>query len=239
MSNTAKLTLMANAIRALSMDAVEAANSGHPGMPMGMADVATVLYSNHLKFCSTHPNWPDRDRFILSAGHGSMLLYSLLYLTGYSEMTIDEIKNFHEKDKYILGICLGMQILFNRLYEGKKTIGLNFFDSDVVSLQKKQKIITNTGWRKLVQNTLSENFKIDNNIYNNKQFYFCHSFYVSIKKREQKFVKYSSTLKYGISNNCINLIPSVVEKDNILGFQFHPEKSQRIGMKALSEFVNL
>ena len=89
MSNTAKLTSMANAIRALSMDAVEAANSGHPGMPMGMADVATVLYSNHLKFCSTHPNWPDRDRFILSAGHGSMLLYSLLYLTGYPEMTIE------------------------------------------------------------------------------------------------------------------------------------------------------
>ena len=96
MSNTAKLTSMANAIRALSMDAVEAANSGHPGMPMGMADVATVLYSNHLKFCSTHPNWPDRDRFILSAGHGSMLVYSLLYLTGYSEMTIDEIKNFRQ-----------------------------------------------------------------------------------------------------------------------------------------------
>ena len=96
MSNTAKLTSMANAIRALSMDAVEAANSGHPGMPMGMADVATVLYSNHLKFCSTHPNWPDRDRFILSAGHGSMLLYSLLYLTGYPEMTIDEIKNFRQ-----------------------------------------------------------------------------------------------------------------------------------------------
>ena len=69
---------MANAIRALSMDAVQAANSGHPGMPMGMADVATVLYSRFLKFDASDPHWPDRDRFILSAGHGSMLIYSLL-----------------------------------------------------------------------------------------------------------------------------------------------------------------
>jgi transketolase len=71
---------MANAIRALSMDAVEKAASGHPGMPMGMADVATVLFSEFLKFDPKHPNWPDRDRFILSAGHGSMLQYALLYL---------------------------------------------------------------------------------------------------------------------------------------------------------------
>lgn len=76
---------MANAIRALSMDAVQAANSGHPGMPMGMADVATVLFAHHLKFDPSNPNWVDRDRFILSAGHGSMLLYSLLYLSGYPE----------------------------------------------------------------------------------------------------------------------------------------------------------
>jgi transketolase len=87
---------MANAIRALSMDAVEKANSGHPGMPMGMADVATVLFSEHLKFNPAHPNWPDRDRFVLSAGHGSMLLYSLLYLTGYSDITLEEIKNFRQ-----------------------------------------------------------------------------------------------------------------------------------------------
>ena len=87
---------MANAIRALSMDAVEKANSGHPGMPMGMADVATVLFSEFLKFDPKNPNWPDRDRFVLSAGHGSMLLYSLLYLTGYKDITIEEIKNFRQ-----------------------------------------------------------------------------------------------------------------------------------------------
>ena len=74
---------LANAIRALAMDAVEAANSGHPGMPMGMADAATALFTRHLKFDASDPKWPDRDRFILSAGHGSMLIYALLYLTGY------------------------------------------------------------------------------------------------------------------------------------------------------------
>ena len=87
---------MANAIRALSMDAVERANSGHPGMPMGMADVATVLFSRFLKFDASRPNWPDRDRFVLSAGHGSMLLYSLLHLTGYKDMTLEELKNFRQ-----------------------------------------------------------------------------------------------------------------------------------------------
>eukprot|EP00003_Mantamonas_plastica_P017053 TRINITY_DN28469_c0_g1_i1.p2 TRINITY_DN28469_c0_g1~~TRINITY_DN28469_c0_g1_i1.p2 ORF type:complete len:677 (+),score=137.40 TRINITY_DN28469_c0_g1_i1:78-2033(+) len=87
---------MANAIRFLSADAVEKANSGHPGMPMGMADVATVLYSKFLKFDPKHPNWPDRDRFILSAGHGSMLLYSLLHLTGYEDFDLDQIKNFRQ-----------------------------------------------------------------------------------------------------------------------------------------------
>ena len=87
---------MANAIRALSMDAVQAANSGHPGMPMGMADVATVLFTEALKFDASAPDWPNRDRFVLSAGHGSMLLYSLLYLTGYPGMTIEEIKNFRQ-----------------------------------------------------------------------------------------------------------------------------------------------
>ena len=87
---------MANTIRALSMDAIERAKSGHPGMPMGVADVATVLFSRFLKFDASCPTWPDRDRFVLSAGHGSMLLYSLLYLTGYSEITIDEIKRFRQ-----------------------------------------------------------------------------------------------------------------------------------------------
>lgn len=87
---------MADAIRALSMDAVQKANSGHPGMPMGMADVASVLFGEFLKFDPQNPDWPDRDRFILSAGHGSMLLYSLLYLTGYEDITIDEIKNFRQ-----------------------------------------------------------------------------------------------------------------------------------------------
>lgn len=87
---------MANAIRALSMDAVQAAKSGHPGMPMGMADVATVLFTKFVKFDPNWPEWPDRDRFILSAGHGSMLIYSLLYLTGYKNPTIDDIKNFRQ-----------------------------------------------------------------------------------------------------------------------------------------------
>ncbi|HEY9039736.1 MAG TPA: transketolase [Roseovarius sp.] len=86
----------ATAIRALTLDAVHAANSGHSGMPMGMADVATVLYEKHLKFDASAPDWPDRDRFILSAGHGSMLLYSLLHLTGYADMTLEQIKNFRQ-----------------------------------------------------------------------------------------------------------------------------------------------
>ena len=87
---------MANAIRALAMDAVQAANSGHPGMPMGMADVATVLYSKFLKFDPQAPDWADRDRFILSAGHGSMFAYATLYLTGYASPTIDDIRNFRQ-----------------------------------------------------------------------------------------------------------------------------------------------
>jgi transketolase len=87
---------MANAIRALSMDAIQKANSGHPGMPMGMADAATVLFSKFLKFNPQDHNWPDRDRFVLSAGHGSMLIYSLLYLTGYPGMSMEDIKNFRQ-----------------------------------------------------------------------------------------------------------------------------------------------
>ena len=87
---------MANAIRALAMDAVEAAKSGHPGMPMGMADAATSLFADHLKFDAGAPNWPDRDRFVLSAGHGSMLIYALLHLTGYADMTMDQLRNFRQ-----------------------------------------------------------------------------------------------------------------------------------------------
>ena len=88
--------MRAAAIRTLTLDAVQAANSGHSGMPMGMADVATVLFEKHLKFDASAPNWPDRDRFILSAGHGSMLLYALLHLTGYADMTMAEIRNFRQ-----------------------------------------------------------------------------------------------------------------------------------------------
>ena len=94
---------LSNAIRFLSIDAVEKAKSGHPGMPMGMADVVTVLFKYYLKFSSRNPNWLNRDRFILSAGHGSMLLYSLLYLTGYKSISIDDIKNFRQLNS----ICAG------------------------------------------------------------------------------------------------------------------------------------
>src|SRR5471030_1058146 len=85
---------MANAIRALSMDSVEKAKSGHPGLPMGAADMATVLFRDVLKFDAADPAWPDRDLFVLSAGHGSMLLYALLHLTGFASTTMYEIKNF-------------------------------------------------------------------------------------------------------------------------------------------------
>ncbi len=96
MNNNSDLKLMANAVRFLSIDAVERANSGHPGMPMGMADVATILFSQFLKFNPNDATWADRDRFILSAGHGSMLLYSLFYLVGYKDINLDDLKNFRQ-----------------------------------------------------------------------------------------------------------------------------------------------
>src|SRR5688572_20314170 len=86
---------LANAIRALAMDAVQQANSGHPGAPMGMADIAEVLWRDFLKHNPTNPAWPDRDRFVLSNGHGSMLLYALLHLSGY-DLPLDELKNFRQ-----------------------------------------------------------------------------------------------------------------------------------------------
>tara|TARA_Y100000815_G_scaffold271575_1_gene298447 strand:+ start:123 stop:2114 length:1992 start_codon:yes stop_codon:yes gene_type:complete len=96
MASREKHDRMANAIRFLSMDAVQQANSGHPGLPMGAADIATVLFTRYLTFDAKKPNWADRDRFVLSAGHGSMLLYSLLYLTGYDDISIEDIKNFRQ-----------------------------------------------------------------------------------------------------------------------------------------------
>jgi len=115
--------LMANAIRALSMDAVEQAKSGHPGMPMGMADVATVLWSQFLRFDPANPGWPDRDRFILSAGHGSMLLYALGYLTGYEKMTLEAIKKFRQLGSLTPGhpehdIAIGVETTTGPLGQG-------------------------------------------------------------------------------------------------------------------------
>ena len=96
LKNSNNLHQLANCIRFLSIDAVQKAKSGHPGMPMGMADIATVLFKFFLKFDPKEPNWIDRDRFILSNGHGSMLLYACLYLTGYKKISLNDIKNFRQ-----------------------------------------------------------------------------------------------------------------------------------------------
>ncbi len=117
---------MANAIRALSMDAVEKAKSGHPGMPMGMADVATVLFAKFLKFDPANPAWPDRDRFILSAGHGSMLIYALGFLTGYKKMTMEAIKNFRQLGSITAGhpehdLEIGVEMTTGPLGQGVST----------------------------------------------------------------------------------------------------------------------
>jgi transketolase len=96
MTSRAEHDRMANAIRALAMDAVEQAQSGHPGLPMGAADIAAVLFGRDLKFDPADPAWPDRDRFVLSAGHGSMLIYAVLHLLGLEAMSIDEIRRFRQ-----------------------------------------------------------------------------------------------------------------------------------------------
>ena len=126
MSTAPSPTLMAHAVRALAMDGVEKAKSGHPGMPMGMADVATVLWQNFLRFDPKNPAWPDRDRFILSAGHGSMLLYALAYLTGYEKITLDELKNFRQLGSHTPGhperdVAIGAEMTTGPLGQGFAT----------------------------------------------------------------------------------------------------------------------
>ena len=126
---------LSNALRFLSIDAVQKANSGHPGMPMGMADVATVLFRSFLKFNPKNPSWLNRDRFVLSAGHGSMLLYSLLHLTGYKSISLKNIKNFLKfnpknpnwlnRDRFVLSAGHGSMLLYSLLFlTGYKSISL-------------------------------------------------------------------------------------------------------------------
>jgi len=126
MSDTDLMRNMANAIRALSMDGVQKANSGHPGMPMGMADVATVLFTKFMKFDPANPTWPNRDRFVLSAGHGSMLIYSLLHLTGYERPTLEDLKNFRQLHSPTaghpeFGECPGVETTTGPLGQGLAT----------------------------------------------------------------------------------------------------------------------
>src|SRR5260221_1556708 len=118
-----KLRRMANALRALARDAVEQAKSGHPGMPMGMADIATVLFTQSLRLDPQARDWPDRDRFILSTGHGSMLLYGLLHLTGYPDMTMDEIRRFRQLGSRTAGhpergLATGIEVTTGPLGQG-------------------------------------------------------------------------------------------------------------------------
>ena len=130
---------MANAIRSLSMDGVEKAKSGHPGLPMGAADIATVLFTRFLKFDPADPAWPDRDRFILSAGHGSMLLYALLYLTGTKGMALDDLKNFRQMGSKTpghpeFGHTLGVEVTTGPLGQGLATsVGFALGDQIVVT----------------------------------------------------------------------------------------------------------
>src|SRR6202521_4557013 len=125
-----KLRRMANALRALAMDAVEQAKSGHPGMPMGMADIAAVLFTRFLRFDPLAPDWPDRDRFILSNGHGSMLLYGPLHLLGYPDMTLDELKHFRQLGSRTAGhpergLATGIEVTTGPLGQGTaNSVGL-------------------------------------------------------------------------------------------------------------------
>src|SRR6202521_463156 len=125
-----KLRRMANALRALAMDAVEQAKSGHPGMPMGMADIAAVLFTQFLRLDPLAPDWPDRDRFILSNGHGSMLLYGLLHLLGYADMTLDELKRFRQLGSRTAGhpergLATGIEVTTGPLGQGTaNSVGL-------------------------------------------------------------------------------------------------------------------
>ena len=120
---TAKLTAMADAVRVLSMDAVHKARSGHQGMPMGMADVATVLWTKFMKYDAARPDWADRDRFVLSAGHGSMLLYSLLHLSGYDAFPIEALRSFRELGSPAEGHpeydpAHGIEVTFLKIFDG-------------------------------------------------------------------------------------------------------------------------
>ena len=129
---------LANAIRALSMDAVQRANSGHPGAPMGMADIAEVLWNDHLKHNPSNPKWADRDRFVLSNGHGSMLLYSLLHLTGYP-LSIEDIKQFRQFGSHTAGhpeldLDLGIETTTGPLGQGiTNAVGMALAESILAS----------------------------------------------------------------------------------------------------------